>query len=239
MELVTSTRALPCRSPSMDQATALSPYVPAMKLRGINKAETTYVDTPEGIFTASGVWFRTREAMLREYAGMVFDREPLERLLHYAEVWLRSPQTLALWVLPFFLLFLSPLQSALATLVIYVGWQSLGPSFVSRVLLPVFRLLDKVLLQAVYYVFILSIIAAQEQFVALAVGLGGFIVLRWGLVRLAVKPLVAWIWSTLYRMPVPDHVLRAMIVRMALKYRITLDEFDRIEREIIKNLKRK
>ena len=210
-----------------------------MKRPRFHSAETTFVDTPKGIFTASGVWFRTREAWLHDYAGPVFDREPLARLLTHAEVWLRSAQTLALWLLPFFLLMISPLQAALATLVIYVGWESLGPSFVSRVLLRVFRLLDRVLLQAIYYVLILSAVAAAEAYVALGVGLGGFILLRWGLVRWATQPVVRWIWSTLYRMPVPDHVLRALIVRAALKHRVSVPEFDRIEQEIIDNLKRK
>ena len=213
--------------------------VHAMKRLRFHRAETTFVDTPEGIFTDSGLWFRTREAWLEDYAGAVFDREPLARLLAHAEVWLRSAQTLTLWLLPFFLMVISPLQAALAALVVYVGWRSLGPSFVSRALLHVFRLLDVVLLQAFYYVLILSALAAQEHFVALGVGLGGFILLRWGLVRLATRPIVEWIWGTLYRMPVPDHVLRALIVRAALKHRISIPEFDRIEQEIIKNLKRK
>ena len=175
---------------------------------------------------------------MHDYAGAVFDREPLARLLAQAEVWLRSAQTGALWLLPFFLLMMTPLQAALAALVIYVAWESLGPSFVSRVVLRVVRLLDLVLLQAVYYVLILSVLAALQQFVALWVGLGGFILLRWGLVRWATRPVVQWIWSTLYRMPVPDHILRALIVRAALKHRVSLPELDRIEQQIIDNLKR-
>ncbi len=103
-----------------------------MKFPRLHSAETTFVDTPEGIYTASGVWFRTREDSLYAYAGPVFDREPLARLFTQAEVWLRSPMTLALWLLPLLLFMLSPLQAALAALVVYVGWESLGPSFVSR-----------------------------------------------------------------------------------------------------------
>ena len=82
-----------------------------MKFPRLHSAETIFVDTPEGIFTASGVWFRTREASLYAYAGPVFDHEPLPRLLTQAEVWLRSPQTLALWLLPLLLFTMSPLQA--------------------------------------------------------------------------------------------------------------------------------
>ena len=202
-------------------------------------SESTFVDTPKGIFTDSGVWFRTREALLQEYAGQVFDREPLNRLLTEAVIWLRSAQTLTLWLLPLFLLVMQPLQSAAVALAVFVAWQSLGPSFVSRTLLPVLRVMDLVVLQAIYYVWMMSVAAAQGDYVALAVGLGGFVLLRWGLVRLAARPLVNRLWATLYRMPVADHVLRAIIVRAALKHRIILADFAQIEEDIIKNLKRK
>lgn len=210
-----------------------------MKRPGLYNADASFVDTPEGIFTASGVWFRTRMALLETYAGAVFEREPLARLIKRTEVWLRSPLTLTLWLFPLFLLILPPLPASLAALVVYIGWDVLGPSFVSRTLERVFRVLDAVLLQAVYYVTVLSMMAALEQFIALWVGLGGFVLLRWGLVHKAVKPVTQRIRRTLYRMPVPDHVLRAFIVRAALKYRVSLPEFDRIEQEIIKNLNRK
>ncbi len=210
-----------------------------MKFPRLHSAETTFVDTPEGIYTASGVWFRTREDSLYAYAGPVFDREPLARLFMQAEVWLRSPMTLALWLLPLLLFMLSPLQAALAVLVVYVGWESLGPSFVSRTISGVFRVLDLVLLQALYFVLTLSILAAQEQLAALGVGLGGFILLRWSLVRMVTQPVVKRIWATLYKMPVPDQVLRSFIIRAALKYHVSLPELDRIEQEILENLKRK
>ena len=210
-----------------------------MKRSGLYSADASFVDTPEGIFTASGVWFRTRAALLDTYAGAVFAREPLARLITQAEVWLRSPLTLTLWLLPLFLLILPPLPAALAALIVYIGWEILGPSFVSRSLARVLRLLDAVMLQALYYVTVLSIMAAQQQFTALWVGLGAFVLLRWGIVGKAVQPLTRRIRRTLYRMPVPDHVLRAFIVRAALKHGVSLPEFDRIEQEIIKNLNRK
>ncbi len=210
-----------------------------MRIPGLHSAETQFVDTPEGIFTASGVWFRTTEALLRRYAGGVFEREPLLKVLTDAEVWLRSPQALTLWLLPLFLMLIPPLSAALAALVVYVAWASLGPSFVSRTLARLFRLLDVVLLQAFYYVFTLSALAAQRHYAAVWVGLGGFILLRWGLVRWATQPLVRLLWTSLYRLPVPDQVLRSLILRAALKYGVSLPEIDRIQKEIRETLRRK
>ncbi|MFQ5572557.1 MAG: hypothetical protein ACE5G0_23020, partial [Rhodothermales bacterium] len=54
----------------------------------------------------------------------------------------------------------------------------------------------------------------------------------------ATQPLLKWIWATLYSVPVPDQVLRSLILRAAMHYRVSLPELDRMEQEIIKNLKR-
>ncbi len=210
----------------------------SMRIPGLHTQETTFLDTPQGIFTASGIWFRTREASLYAFAADVFEREPLVTLLTKAEVWLRSPQTVALWLLPAFLLLVTPLQAALAVLVIYVAWRSLGPALVSRILTTVFRFFDLVLMQALYYALMLSWLAVQEHYVALWVGLAGFILLRWGVVRWVTQPLVTWIWGTLYKVPAPDQVLRSLILRTALQHRISLPELDAMEQEIIRNLRR-
>ncbi len=203
-----------------------------MKIPGFHPAETQYVDTPEGLFTASGVWFRTRVDSLTTYAGGVLEREPLAVLLAQAELWLRSPQALTLWLLPLFLYLLDPWQAAVVALVVYVGWRSLGPSFVSRALVRVFRVLDVVLLQAFYYVFMLSVLAAQGRITALWVGLGGFILLRWGLVRWATQPVVRPIHASLYPLPVPDQVLRSLLIRAALALGVSLPDVDLIEQQV-------
>lgn len=201
--------------------------------------EAAYVDTPNGIFTAAGVWFHTTEEALRQYAEPVLARVPLPSLLQQAEVWLRSDQTLVLWVLPLALLLVPPLPAALGALTLYVGWRGLSPSFVSLALLRVFRLLDRVWLQGLYYVLVLSVLAGAAQHAALGLGLGGFILLRWGVVARLTQPLVRRLWASLYSLPVSDQVLRAVIIRTALKYRLSLPELDRMEREIHRHMGRK
>ncbi len=176
---------------------------------------------------------------MRDYAGAVVDRQSLGRLLADAEVWLRSPQTLALWLLPALLFLIPSLQAFLAAVVAFVAWHCLGPALVSRMLVPLFRLLDSVMLQAAYYVWTMSIFAIRSEFAALAIGLVSFVLLRWDLLRLGVQPVVRPIRASLYRMPVPDYVLRALIVRAALHFGVQLQGFAEIEDRIIQTLKRK
>jgi hypothetical protein len=197
-----------------------------------------YVDTPAGLFTASGVWFNTTEEALHVYAGPVLAREPLEALLRHAEVWLRSPQTLALWVLPLFLLQWPPAGAALGALAVYVGWALVGPGLVNRPLASVFRRLDYVMLQALFYVFMLSLLAARGAIPALWVGLAGFILLRWGIVEQLTRPVVAWGGRRLYALPIADQVLRATIVRAAMHHGASLPELDRMTDHMVEIMTR-
>lgn len=196
-------------------------------------AAPTFVDTPKGIFTASGVWFRASEESVRDYAGEVLEHEPLPRLVRHAEVWLRSPETLALWALPA-LLWLMPVGGGvLLVLAAYVGWSMLGPSLVNRPMLRVAVVLDHVAAQLVYYVVLLSALAISQQYAALVAGLLGFVLLRWGLIRRVTDRLLQAVWTRFYPLPVPDQVLRALIHRAALKYRVTLPEIDAMANDIL------
>lgn len=196
-------------------------------------ASPTFVDTPRGIFTASGIWFRTSEAGVRDYAGDVLDHEPLRVLVRHAEVWLRLPETLALWCLPA-ALWVLPIWGAVGfSLGIYVTWSLLGPSLVNRPMLKVAFLLDHVFVQLMYYVGVLSLLAITAHYAALVVGLAGFIILRWGVIRKIVEPGLTTLLQRMYPLPVPDQVLRALIHRAALKYRVALPEIDAMANDIL------
>lgn len=196
------------------------------------------METPHGIFTASGVWFATTREALETYAADVLDHESIEKLIERAGVWLRSPETLAVWLLPLLMLALPPLPAALAVVTMYVAWKALGPSAVSRSMERVFRVLDPVWLQGAYYVGILSYFAAMGQYTVLWTGVGGFILLRWGLLSRIVQPVVQLMHRSLYRMPVPDQVLRAFIMRAAMAHRVSLPQLDRMERQISETFRR-
>ena len=159
-----------------------------MKGLGWPSRESTYVDTPKGIFTDSGYWYRTRESMLQDYAAEVFEHESVGRLLAKSDTWLRSPKTLTLWILPLLLVSVGPIQAVATTLGFYLVWKILSPSVVSRFLLPVIRLLEVVLLQALWYLWMMMRAAGAEQWTALAIGLGGFVILRWGILSYLMRP---------------------------------------------------
>lgn len=202
------------------------------ELIGSSRAEVAYVATQKGIFTETGTWFAATEESIKRYAAGVLAVRPLSRLLADADVWLRSPMIAALWSLLVFLMVLPPVVALMAALTMYVGWGIVGPSFVSRMGARLFRLLDMVLLQALAYIVLLSLLAGAGAMGGVWIGLGGFIALRWGIVQRLVDPLLRPIHRSLYALPVPDQILRAFIVRTALKHRIDVPQIREIERSI-------
>jgi len=195
--------------------------------------DAAYVDTPYGIFTAEGIWFHIREEGLRTYAAALLDDVSLEQLLQRAALWMRSPQIITLWVLPVALWFLPPVAAALLVPGLFMTWRVLSPSVVSEVAARVADWLDIAVVQGLFYVFVLSALAAQGRYTALAVGLVGFVLLRWGLIERALQPLVQPLVDALYALPLPDQILRAFIVRMALNRRLSLPQLDAMQQDIL------
>ncbi len=191
-----------------------------------------FLDTPGGLITASGIRFRTTRALLEDYAGPVLKAVPLATLVDRAELWLRSGQTVVLWTLALLLLVLPPIGAALCTLTVYLGWETVGPSFVSRRLVGMFRVLEKPVVQAVLYVAVLSWLGAQGQIGAVGVGLAGFILVRWRVLPLVLRPLLKLLRRPLYTLPVADQVLRAFVLRAAIQHRIKLPQLERLKREL-------
>lgn len=204
-----------------------------MPARSSEPSEPFFVSTPQGVFTVSGQWFQTTEAQLRAYAGSVLDHVSVETLLRRADRWLGSPRAVALWMLPVLLMVLGSAWAAAAlTLSLYVLWSVVAPSWVTRYGARVVAWLDHPVVQGGYYVFALSLLAAQGQLGAVGVGLGAFILFRWGLVQRALRPAAHALQRRLYALPVPDQVLRAFVIRAALEHGVDVAQVDRMRRRM-------
>lgn len=198
--------------------------------------DPTYVDTPYGMVTASGRWYHIPEEDIRAYASDVLEHVSLDRLINWADAWLDSPRTVTLWLLPP-LLWALPVGWAVAAGVgLYGGWTLVSPSFPGPWAAWLVSGLQNVLLQGGYYVLTLSAFALADRFAAVGVGLLAFVLLRWGIVgwgaRLGLRPLLKW----LYPLPVTDQVLRALILRSAVHYRVSVSQVDALTADIIENL---
>lgn len=195
-----------------------------------------YVDTPYGILTEGGRWYHVTEQDVQDYAGAVLDHVSLEQLLRWADTWVDSAKTIALWGLPLLLWGLPTGWAVGGTLVLFLGWALLSPALPSLLAVRAVALLDHVLAQALYYGITMSAFAAAEMYGAVGVGLGGFVLLRWGVLEWGAGYLIRPLQRMLYPLPVADQVLRGLIVRVALKHRLSVPQVDDITKDIIENL---
>jgi hypothetical protein len=188
---------------------------------------------PTGIFTAAGTWFHVSVSDLEAYAGPLLDRVTIDRVLEGAESVLRAPQTLALWMLLVVLLVATPTEAAIAALVVLLGWSVVGPGLVLPGMLPVLRVLETVWLQGGAFVAGLSLLGTSGATSAVWVGLAGFILLRWGLLARLTEPVARRLRAWLYALPLEDQALRAVIIRYALRERVSLPQIDAIEARML------
>ena len=188
-----------------------------------------YVDTPAGLLAADGTHYRTTEGLLRDYAGPVVEAVGLADLLRRAGAWARSPQTLAVLVLPALLAALPWWGAAAVTVLLYALWSVAAPGAVSPGLARALPVLEQPVVQGLLYVFALSAFAAAGRFDAVWTGVAGFVSLRLGLAAAALRPVVGPMQASLHPLSPPDQTLRTLLVREALRRGITLPGFEAIE----------
>jgi hypothetical protein len=92
----------------------------------------------------------------------------------------------------------------------------------------VFEWLGWAPVQIVFYVIVLSKFGADDDYVALVAGLSWFIVIRWGLLDLVLRPIISLASRRMYPLPPPDQMLRAAIFSEAIRLGIPLDGFPSI-----------
>ncbi len=194
--------------------------------------DNEYVNTPQGIFTASGLWFHTTEPLLKQYAGQVFEHVTLKDLVRQSALWVRLPETIAIITLPVWLWFVGPWAAVLFAVGAYLLMLLAGPGLTHPAVSPLLNWLDHAVVQAACYAAVLSVFAVSGEFVQVVIGLMGFIVLRWGLLRRGAVPLARPIQQRYYAPSVPDHILHALLHHTALRHDVALPATDRIKRDV-------
>ncbi|WP_022835437.1 hypothetical protein [Salisaeta longa] len=197
--------------------------------------DASFIDTPYGLFTASGRWFHVTADGLKEYAPAVLDAVPLARLVAWAEAWHRTPEALLLWALPVLLWVLPALPATTSAVGLYLGWKIFSPSVASLRAAKIMRWAEHPVSQGTFYVVSMSAFAAQSRFWAVGVGLTVFVLGRWGVLERIGNAAVRPIWRLLYTLPAADQMLRAIIVRVAVSRRLPLPEVDDMARAMIDN----
>ncbi len=197
---------------------------------GPHRTNPVFLETPRGLFTPAGTWFRTTVEQLEGSYPEVLAQTDLNDLVYRSEIWLQSHRSLALLVVPIFLIVMPVGWSLGLGVVVSFGWMLLAPALGNRVFSRVLEWLGWDPMQVIFYVVVLSSFGAGGDYGRLAAGVGWFVLLRWRLLDLLVLPPAVRLSARLYPLPVPDQMLRAVIFSEAIRLGISLDGFPSIAR---------
>lgn len=197
------------------------------------KESAGWAELPTGIFTADGIWFHTTEAALREFAEEVVEKIGVGPLVMQAGIWLRSADAAGALALAILLLVTTPLIAVLVSLLLYVLWEILSPTFVIVPVVRLFSVLSSAAFQGLLFVVVISWLGMNGHTTGAVVGLLAFILLRWGIVRKIVSKSVIEQIRTKQKLPDQDRILRSLVVRHAIALRISLPATESYEKRIL------
>lgn len=185
------------------------------------------------------MWYRATEADLTAYAGGVLEKVPLGQILRFADTWALLPSTLGQFA-TLTLLFFAHWSIALgAGVLVYVIGRLLLPGVVLFSLSTVIRVVVHPAFQVLVSFFALSYLGTRGNLVAGAVGLAAFVLYRWDIPGIvlggALKPLL----DRLYPLPAADQILRATLIRLALRHGVELSQISAMESQLRSALNRK
>lgn len=175
------------------------------------------IDTPNGIFTASGHWFRTRTSHIEALVPGLAAIEPLDGIVKQAEQWIRSTESLSLWLFLALLTFTGVHVAAVASIVFYLFWYFQRSGFASPALGGFVRAATADLPILLAAVAVVSWVGNAGRTADALIGLGWVFVFRFGWLRMLLDR-----WHDASRpLPMNDRILRMLLLRHAIRNGIT------------------
>lgn len=199
-----------------------------------SKQAPEYIETPAGIFTTGGNWFRTNEKMLKSYAGKLLEIHPLATLIKKSESWIRSTDTIGI-VLAMLLLFLLDLWAAVIfTLLLAFLWHHYRPAMISIPLTKIISNIDHDFMVVLIALIPLSYFGMEGFYEKLMAGLIFFIIFKFGWFRNLSDKFAAGT----NRIHVNDRILNMVLIRYAIKEDILPPSIEQMERDIVKAMEK-
>lgn len=188
-----------------------------------------YVETPSGLFTATGFWFRTSLSAIDAFAPGLREKEDLKRMILEAETWIKSFEAVGLWSFLISLVFLSVFPSAVIAFVLSVFWYFLRSAMVNPALTPALKLITFDLPILLATLVVISYVGTVGRQADAMIGLGLFFVFRFGWLRMlldkwhdATKPIA-----------MNDRILRMTLLRYAMRHDIPVKAVETMQADLI------
>ncbi|MEX0680275.1 MAG: hypothetical protein WD097_02765 [Balneolales bacterium] len=193
--------------------------------------ENHYIETPRGIFTSAGNWFHITSESLEKYAPGLLKKHTLARLIKKSEIWIRSADSLGIFLFMILLYGQGLMFAALAVLIFVPLWHINKSNFLSLPLTSILAIIDNEIVLLLISVFVLSWMGITEQYESVIVGILIFCLLKFGWLRNSVE----WLYSKMLKQTLllNDRVLKMFILKYAVREDIPVYEVDDMEKEIL------
>lgn len=188
------------------------------------------VETPTGLFSASGFWFRTSFAAIDQLAPGLRAKIDLHQTVRDAEVWIRSFESVGLWTLLLSLPFLGAYPSALLATVLSLIWYFWRSALVHPSATAFIKALTHDAPVLVATLFVISYVGNTGRTLDAILGLAFFFVFRFGWLRMLLDR-----WHDATRpLSMNDRILRMMLIREAMRHDIRVESVHTMQTELMK-----
>jgi hypothetical protein len=188
-----------------------------------------YVETPSGLFTATGFWFRTSLSAIDAFAPGLREKEDLKRMILDAETWIKSFEAIGLWSFLISLVFLSVFPSALIAFLLSLGWYFLRSAMLNPSLTPALKLITFDLPILLATLFVISYVGTIGRQADAIIGLALFFVFRFGWLRMLLDK-----WHDATKpISMNDRILRMMLLRQAMRHDIPIQSVQTMEADLM------
>lgn len=204
-----------------------------MKLHSIDASE--FVETPVGIFTRSGNWYYTTSDQLNKVAPGLLGKVPLVELLEKADIWVRSTDSVSLWIFAGMIHLLPMPYAVLVSALALFLWHLTKSAFVSSPTTVLVRILSFDALVLTASVISISYLGILEMYYELAVALLFFMIFRFGWLRRA--------FDKFYNSRNPgitlnDRVMKMLVIRTAMSNDVEIQRLKSMEEDILALMKK-
>jgi hypothetical protein len=192
------------------------------------------VETPTGLFSAAGFWYRTSFASIDHLAPGLRAKIDLHQTVRDTEVWIRSFESVGLWTLLLSLPFLGAYPSALLATVLSLIWYFWRSALIHPGATSVVKALTHDGPVLIATLFVISYVGNSGRTLDAILGLAFFFVFRFGWLRMLLDR-----WHDAARpMSMNDRILRMMLIREAMRHDIRVESVHTMQTELMKAVRK-
>ena len=202
-----------------------------MKNSKQKQAAYDFLETPAGLFTSGGFWFRINIKSFKNYTRGLLDIIPLKTLLFQAEQWIRATDGFGILFSMIFLFFLDWIPAVGLSLFTGILFHLYKPLITGSGLQKVASLFDKDWFMMLIPLAPLSYFGMEGMFAHLGIGFLLFMIFKFGWMRKVAGYVYAKLNSSI---PYNDRILFRLTTSYAIANDISLSNFEVMQKDIAK-----